>query len=176
MRFLLLITPPHSHAAGDGVVCILYSPAVKSNPYWLRSRNHNFQLPVCNFNFRCNSFVTRSLCRFKQTLIVSFVRFHDCHSYFSYPCSIGGGRGQWLGGHQGECGVRAYNGDLGAEGAKPPKAESILVIGCPTETANLAPFHMLCYSPLVSEPRVHGAPQPRHWGGGGAPRLRRLCQ
>jgi len=27
---------------------------------------------------------------------------------------------------------------------------------------------MLCYGPLVSEfggPRVHGAPQPRHWGG-----------
>ena len=68
-------------------------------------------------------------------------------------------------GHQGECGARAYNGDLGAEGAKPPKAESILVIGCPTETANLAPFHMLCYSPLVSEPRVHGAPNPVIGGG-----------
>jgi len=25
-------------------------------------------------------------------------------------------------------------------GAKPPEAESILVIGCPTEPANLAPF------------------------------------
>jgi len=68
---------------------------------------------------------------------------------------IGGGRGQWLGGHHGECGARAYNGGLGAEppagsrsrapgqgvrGAKPPEAESILVIGCPTEPANLAPF------------------------------------
>jgi len=68
---------------------------------------------------------------------------------------IGGGRGQWLGGHHGECGARAYIGCLEAEppagsrgrapgqgvrGAKPPKAESILVIGCPTEPANLAPL------------------------------------
>ena len=65
---------------------------------------------------------------------------------------IGGGKGQWLGGHHGECGARAYNGGLGAEppegpgaeplvrGAKPPEAESILVIGCPTEPANLAPL------------------------------------
>ena len=28
---------------------------------------------------------------------------------------IGGGRGQWLRGHRGECGARAYNGGLGAE-------------------------------------------------------------
>ena len=61
---------------------------------------------------------------------------------------IGGGRCQWLGGHHGECGARAYNGGLGAEPlvtgsggeAPPPEAESILVIGCPTEPANLAPF------------------------------------
>ena len=60
---------------------------------------------------------------------------------------IGGGRGQ--------CGARAYNAGLGAEppagsrgrapgqgvrGRSPPEAESILVIGCPTEPANLAPF------------------------------------
>jgi len=34
------------------------------------------------------------------------------------------------------------------------EAESILVIGCPTEPANLAPVRensMLCYGPLVSE-------------------------
>jgi len=49
-------------------------------------------------------------------------------------------------------------------GAKPPEAESILVIGCPTEPANLASVRensMFCYGPLVSElggPRVHGAP------------------
>ena len=39
-------------------------------------------------------------------------------------------------------------------GASPPEAESILVIGCPTESANLAPVRessMLCYGPLVSE-------------------------
>jgi len=60
-----------------------------------------------------------------------------------------------VGGHHGECGPRAYNEGLGAEPlagsrgrapgqgvreAKPPKAESILVIVCPTEPANLAPF------------------------------------
>ena len=28
---------------------------------------------------------------------------------------ICGGRGQWLGGHHGECGARAYDGGLGAE-------------------------------------------------------------
>ena len=55
--------------------------------------------------------------------------------------------------HHGECGARAYNGGLGAEpparsrgrapgqgGKAPPEAESILVIGCPTEPATLAPF------------------------------------
>jgi len=60
-----------------------------------------------------------------------------------------------VGGHHVECGARAYNGGLGAEpkagsrgrapgkggqGAKPREAESILVIGCPTEPANLAPL------------------------------------
>ena len=57
-----------------------------------------------------------------------------------------------VGGHYGECGARAYNGGLGAEpsagsrgrapgqgGLSPPEAESILVIGCPTEPANVAP-------------------------------------
>jgi len=63
-------------------------------------------------------------------------------------------KGSVVGGHHDECGARAYNGSLGAEppvgskgrapgqgvrGAKPPEAESILVIGCPTEPANLAP-------------------------------------
>jgi len=61
-------------------------------------------------------------------------------------------KGSVVGGHHGECGARAYNGGLGAEppagsrdrtpgqGAKPPEAESILVIRCLTEPANLAPF------------------------------------
>ena len=81
-----------------------------------------------------------------------------------------------VGGHHGECGARAYNGvweqslqrGPGAEplvrgpgGRSPPEAESILVIKCPTEPANLALFlkcpfiltenSMLCYGPLVSE-------------------------
>ena len=42
----------------------------------------------------------------------------------------------------------------GQGGEAPTEAESILVIGCPTEPANLAPVcenSMLCYGPLVSE-------------------------
>ena len=94
-----------------------------------------------------------------------------------------------VGGHHGECGARAYNGDLGAEppvgsrgrapgqgsrGRSPPEAESILVIGCPTEPANLAPVgenSMFCYGPLVSELGAQSAwcPQPRHWGAGDLP-------
>ena len=35
--------------------------------------------------------------------------------YFWGVRGIGGGRGQWLGGHHGECGARAYNRGLGAE-------------------------------------------------------------
>jgi len=65
------------------------------------------------------------------------------------------GKGSVVGGHHGECGARAYNGGLGAEppagsrgtapgqgvrGRSPLEAESILVIGCPAEPANLAPF------------------------------------
>ena len=97
----------------------------------------------------------------------------------------GGGSNLKVGAH-GERGAPAYKGiwgrspqrGPGAEplvkgsgGRSPPEAESILVIGCPTEPANLAPVRensMLCYGPLVSElggPRVHGGPQPRHWGG-----------
>ena len=68
---------------------------------------------------------------------------------------IGGGRGQWLRGHHGECRARVCNGGLGAKppagsrgrapgqgirGRSLPEAESILVIGCPTEPANLSPF------------------------------------
>ena len=56
-------------------------------------------------------------------------------------------KGSVVGGHHGECGARAYNGGLGAEpvvrgseGRSPQEGESILVIGCPTEPANLAPL------------------------------------
>ena len=56
-----------------------------------------------------------------------------------------------VGGHHGECGAQAYNGGLAAD---PPagsrgRAESISVIGCPTEPANLAPFEKcICISTL----------------------------
>ena len=90
-------------------------------------------------------------------------------------------KGSVVGGHHGECGAQAYNGGLGAEppagsrvrapgqgvkGRSPPEAESILVIGCPTEPANLAPVHE--NSIFVT---VHWC----HWGAG-APRLRRLWE
>jgi len=41
-----------------------------------------------------------------------------------------------------------------SRGRSPAEAESILVIGCPTEPANLAPVRensMFCYGPLVSK-------------------------
>ena len=66
---------------------------------------------------------------------------------------IGGGRGQWLGGGtiaSAESGGRApsgvqgqspWSGSQGVRGrSPPPEAESILVIECPTEPANLAPL------------------------------------
>ena len=75
-----------------------------------------------------------------------------------------GGEGVSDWGHHGECGTRAYNGCLRAEpragssgrapgqgvtGANPSEAESILVNGCPTEPANLAPFQKcICISTL----------------------------
>ena len=65
-------------------------------------------------------------------------------------------------------------------GKAPPEAESILVIGCPMEPANLAPVRensMLCYGPLVSElggPECMVPPNPVI-GGPMLHRLRRLC-
>jgi len=55
-------------------------------------------------------------------------------------------------------------------GRSPPEAESIMVTGCPTEPANLAPVRensMLCYGPLVSElggPECMVPPNPVIWG------------
>jgi len=51
------------------------------------------------------------------------------NTQFFWPTLIGGGRGQWLGGHHGECGARAYNGGLGAEPPVGSRAEP-LVTGC----------------------------------------------
>ena len=51
-------------------------------------------------------------------------------------------------------GFRGRAPGQGVRGAKPPEAESILVIGCPMEPANLAPVcenSMFCYGPLMSE-------------------------
>ena len=56
-------------------------------------------------------------------------------------------KGSVVGGHHSECGARAYNGGLGAKPpagsrvrapGQGPEAETILVIGCPTEPSNLA--------------------------------------
>ena len=41
--------------------------------------------------------------------------------------------------HEPITGVWGQSPWSGGQGAKPPEAESILVIGCPTEPANLAP-------------------------------------
>jgi len=46
--------------------------------------------------------------------------------------------GRAPGGVQGQQGQSPWSG--GQPGAKPPEAESISVIGCPTEPANLAPL------------------------------------
>jgi len=58
---------------------------------------------------------------------------------------IGGGRGRWLGGtmasaeHEPIMGVQGQSPWSGGQ-SPPPEAESILVIGCQTEPANLAPL------------------------------------
>ena len=53
-------TSPEMWAVGYGVTA-----AGQKQSTWLRSRDHNFQLPSCNYNFRRNSVVIRSLYRYK---------------------------------------------------------------------------------------------------------------
>jgi len=60
---------------------------------------------------------------------------------------IGGGRGQWLGGgimasaeHEPIMGVWGRARGQGVRGRSRPEAENILVTGCPSEPANLAPL------------------------------------
>ena len=51
--------------------------------------------------------------------------------------------------HEPITGVQGQNPWSWVRGAKPPEAESILVIGCPTVPANLAPFQKcICISTL----------------------------
>ena len=61
-------------------------PPVKSNPYGLRSRDHNFQLPVCN-SFSRKSFIIRSLFFDLNKFFIVFVCFLDCQFLFFYVCS-----------------------------------------------------------------------------------------
>ena len=85
--------------------------------------------------------------RFLQAGIGADFRFEVPGQKFSWTV-IGGGRGQWLEGtmasaeHEPIMGVwgQSPQRDPGAGRRSPPEAESILVIGCPTEPANLAPF------------------------------------
>ena len=49
--------PRQARSAGNILHSLLHP--VKSNPYGLRSRDHNFQLPVCN-SFSRKSFIIRS--------------------------------------------------------------------------------------------------------------------
>jgi len=78
---------------------------------------------------------------------------------------MSGGRGQWLGGTmasaehepitgvwgQSPSGSRGRAPGHGVRGQSPPEAESILVIGCPKEPANLAPYQKcIC----ISTPRA----------------------
>ena len=76
------------------------------------------------------------------------------HRIFFQGRAIGGGRGQWLGRgstmasaeHEPITGVWRQSPQRGpgteplVRGRSPAEAESILVIGCPTEPANLAPL------------------------------------
>jgi len=57
--------------------------------------------------------------------------------------------------HEPITGVQGQSPWSGVKGAKPPEAESILVIGCPTEPANLAPFQKcICISTLGASATV----------------------
>ena len=66
-------------------VCILYSLLSKAIHMGSVPGTITFscQPAACSFNFRCNSFIIRSLYRFYWILIFSFfVRFRDCQLVF----------------------------------------------------------------------------------------------
>jgi len=53
----------------------------------------------------------------------------------------------------------------GVRGRSPPEAESILVIGCPTEPANLAPFQKcICISTLGATVMIWEKSMPKSRG------------
>jgi len=102
---------------------------------------------------------------------------------------MGGGRGEWLGGttasaeHEPITGVwgRAPSGVQGQR-RSPPEAESILVIGCPTEPANSAPFQKCLALQGINRLTVDlsalrhiGEPHNNKSGGAGANMSLRLC-
>ena len=72
-------------------VCILYSLLSKAIHMGSVPGTITFscQPAACSFNFRCNSFIIRSLYRFYWILIFSFLYvFVIASSYFSYVCSL----------------------------------------------------------------------------------------
>ena len=110
----------------------------------------------------------------------------NTHTYPGAPTGFFPGGHRWwkgsvVGGtmasaeHKPITGVQGQSPRLGGQGAKPPEAESILVIGCPTGPANLAPFQKcICISTLgatvmiwekfVEIQGVHVTPLTPSWG------------
>jgi len=110
------------------------------------------QHDVCSAQQCVGPSATADACQINNDIVMARVPCKGAHRIFFQGRAIGCERGHWLGGgHHGECRACAYNGGLGAEppagsrgrapgqGGSSPEAESILVIGCPTEPANLAP-------------------------------------
>jgi len=89
---------------------------------------------------------------------VHYVQYQQGRPQDFFQGVIGGGRRQWLGGTMASAEHEAITGVWGKSpqrgpGAEPlvrgPEAESIFVIGCPTEPAKLAPFQKcICISTL----------------------------
>ena len=107
---------------------------------------------TCTIRFQVHQLPASEAKKYARLLIVKAVTriyFRGCWGHRRRKESV-------VGGHHGKCGARAYNGGPGAEPVvrrsaerSPPEAESILVIGCPAEPANLAPFQKcICISTL----------------------------
>jgi len=75
------------HSPAPCLHCLL--PPIESNPHCLCSRDHNFQLPVCNLNSRRTSFIIRGLYQLWVGFDCLFVLFHDCQLVFvNIQCSV----------------------------------------------------------------------------------------